>query len=394
MKSNMARILSLGVLAILLHIGVCAKASVDSVGVQRQNGEICVLHQVKGGETLFAIGKQYGVSLDDLLKFNPFIVGNTIGVGQIIFIPRYGRAAQIETKRKERELKEAAKMPAVATHQIQTGETLYALSRKYGVSVEDLRKANPALSIDDIPVGSTLKIPASGDQPVKVREIPSRTSPDVTKRHIVEQGETLYAIARKYPGSSVEAITRANKLDGASIKIGQELIVPIQELSSTVLAQGTTSEVVPEKKPDVEPVAAAPTAVDPTAEVALKTDTIAAPVVTVSNPVKQKNFETYSDYQGAGKQFRRERGVATWLNENTDASAASNYFALHNQAPIGSIVKVKNLMNNKVVFAKVIGRLPENKQDKRSLVKLSYNAADELGALDARFLVEIESVSN
>ena len=63
--------------------------------------------------------------------------------------------------------------------------------------------------------------------------------------------------------------------------------------------------------------------------------------------------------------------------------------ALHNDAPIGSIIEVRNLMNNRVVRAKVVGRLPQNAEDSRAIVKLSQGAARQLQAHDPKVLVEV-----
>ena len=103
------------------------------------------------------------------------------------------------------------------THVIAKGETLYAISRKYGVSVQKLTQLNPAIDFNALSI----------DQRIIIREntnevaILDATSTDY---HVVEKGETLYAISRKY-NISVSDLKSKNNLSSSVLSIGQNLIV-------------------------------------------------------------------------------------------------------------------------------------------------------------------------
>lgn len=91
---------------------------------------------------------------------------------------------------------------------IQRGETLYRLSKRYGVSVGNIAKANGISASTKLVVGQSLVIPTS------------------SRYHIVQQGESVWQIARRY-GTTADAILRENQLQNPSqIEVGQRLRIP------------------------------------------------------------------------------------------------------------------------------------------------------------------------
>jgi LysM repeat protein len=139
------------------------------------------------------------------------------------------------------------------THEVLPKQTLYSLSRQYGVSVDELIANNPE-SKSGLTVGMLLKIPVKTPQVTKQTvKAAAPTPPVVTKpapkvekeekaeapkrTHVVQRKETLYSISRQYD-ISVEELTRANNI--TSIKVGQELIIPMpqkQEQTETTIEE-------------------------------------------------------------------------------------------------------------------------------------------------------------
>ncbi len=136
-------------------------------------------HKVAKGETLSSIASKYGVTAADIRTWN-HLRRNTVRVGQQLKIlsgkediaqaaPSYSQPATTSkstakntsksSTAKASAPKKQAK-PTVSEHSIQNGESLYTISKKYGVSVEQLKAAN-GLKNDNIRAGKTLKIPAS-----------------------------------------------------------------------------------------------------------------------------------------------------------------------------------------------------------------------------------------
>lgn len=104
-------------------------------------------------------------------------------------------------------------------------DTLWGLSKKYGVSVSDLKKAN-GVSGHLIYVGQKLQIPAKSTKAVKAAKATKTTSAstvDTTSTtHTVVKGDTLWSLAKKY-GVSVKALMKVNNLSSSTILIGQSL---------------------------------------------------------------------------------------------------------------------------------------------------------------------------
>lgn len=102
-------------------------------------------------------------------------------------------------------------------------DTLWGLSKKYGVSVSDLKKAN-GISGHLIYVGQKLQIPTKSTKATKTAKISTSTSTvDTTSTtHTVVKGDTLWSLAKKY-GVSVSTLMKANNLSSSTILIGQSL---------------------------------------------------------------------------------------------------------------------------------------------------------------------------
>jgi LysM repeat protein len=137
--------------------------------------------------------------------------------------------------------------PALATakattrvHVVGSGQRLDSIAKRYGVTVEQLRKANDLRSNATLKVGQRLSVP-TGERgldaargPVEVEE---KTKPAIVRaavissavapiRHRVSQGETLSEIARR-AGTTVEVLSESNKLaKGQSLRVGQMLVLP------------------------------------------------------------------------------------------------------------------------------------------------------------------------
>lgn len=120
------------------------------------------------------------------------------------------------------------------THEVQMGETLYSLSRKYNVSVEELQQANPKIG-DTLMAGSIIIIPVaqSPTQPVVEGNDQMLDGPGMVKETIpcktmyqVGKKETLFSIARQFHVTE-EDLRRANpQVDGDNIKKGEYLCIP------------------------------------------------------------------------------------------------------------------------------------------------------------------------
>lgn len=177
----------------------------DTVNIPREKAdpsEKISIHTVAAGETLFGIAKKYNMSVEQIRELN----------GLPDFSIQIGQELIINGKAKEEH-------PDLETttfiHTVQTGETLYAIAKKYNMSVDELKKLNN-LQSNELSIGQKLKLNQTKG------EAQERTTNELPATHKVEKGDTLYGIARKY-NLKVEDLKQLNQLMDNSISVGQVL---------------------------------------------------------------------------------------------------------------------------------------------------------------------------
>lgn len=97
------------------------------------------------------------------------------------------------------------------TYTVQSGDTLYGISKQFGVSVDELKRINN-LTSNTITKGEILKIPSTV----------------TTIDYVVKKGDSLYSIAKRY-NTTVKDITRLNNLTSNNLTVGQLLIIAIDD---------------------------------------------------------------------------------------------------------------------------------------------------------------------
>ncbi|MEJ2004711.1 MAG: LysM peptidoglycan-binding domain-containing protein [Cyclobacteriaceae bacterium] len=93
--------------------------SLDSIGIEKIDGNVYVLHKVEEKETLYSLSKRYEVEISDIIKVNPASEFG-LNIGEILKIPLISERVPEEDGR--------------IVHKVKPGETLYSISREYGVS--------------------------------------------------------------------------------------------------------------------------------------------------------------------------------------------------------------------------------------------------------------------
>ena len=173
-------------------------------------------HKVASKQTIFTIAKQYGIQVNDLIRYNPEITKG-ISAGQILKIPVKVTAAD-----------ENAQQPDVSeynVHPVVAGETLYSLEQRYGISHEEMMKFNPALQ-NGLKAGMKLKIPVRKVSEETVTTVP--TDDKQFSKYKVEKGETLFSLASRF-GVDVEVIKKANPiLLSRTPETGEIILIPKQ----------------------------------------------------------------------------------------------------------------------------------------------------------------------
>jgi LysM repeat protein/ABC-type branched-subunit amino acid transport system substrate-binding protein len=185
----------------------------DSVPkVAKKNKSSFSSHVVKKGETLSAISKEYGISVEEIIRLNPD-AGEGVQVGQkLIILPVQSLGSKQETAQKEKK--------EYRYHEVKKGETLYSISKLYGIAESEITRLNPETK-EAVKLGQMLVIPPAFANTSVKKDTIDRSY----RYHEVKQGETLYSISKKY-GIAEGEITRLNPETKEAVKLGQMLVIP------------------------------------------------------------------------------------------------------------------------------------------------------------------------
>lgn len=168
-------------------------------------------YTVASGDSLWSIANRFGITVN-AIKTNNNLTSDILSVGQKLTLPS-SDSVQVDSK-----------VPATENlqYQVVAGDSLWAISQKYGVSVDALRSSNN-LDSDNLRVGQLLVIPKQDSGVLAPPLTPAKET--VTTSYTVLKGDTLYSIANQHQ-VSVDAIKTVNQLAGSSLFIGQVLKIP------------------------------------------------------------------------------------------------------------------------------------------------------------------------
>jgi LysM repeat protein len=324
---------------------------VDSLRMETVGGKQFIIHQIDEKETLYAISRRYGVPITSILEHNPTADGG-LAVGQLLKVPYVPKTKPVVTGSDK-------------IHKVAAKETLFSISRLYDVSVDEIKAWNN-LKDNALNLGQELVIKKKSTT-LTTTTLPATQS--IKGAHAVAAKETLYSIARQY-NISVQQLREWNSLNADEVKIGQTLFV-------------------------AQPMYQKPEEIKTQPEVVVKPEVKETPVVTVVKPEVKPEVKTQPEVKETtiriseavtGSDEVKEGGLAE-LIEGTDGNR--KYLALHRTAKVGTILKVRNELNNREVFVRVAGSLPNVGANTNVVIKISKSAYDRLGAIDPRFRVEV-----
>lgn len=319
---------------LILALNPLIAAPVDSLRVEYIDGQAYIIHQVDPGETLYSISRRYNISMNTIAEATPAVKKGLLD-GMILQIPY---KSQVNNTAKNQ------------THTVAKGETLYSISRSYETSVMQIMEWNELLS-NELKIGQVLKVGG------KVLPQKIDYELDGMKIHVVQAGEGLYALARNFE-VTVEELVEWNQLKTSSLDLGQEVIVgKIGEQRPVVEEQTVVEDPV---------VVDEPTVVNETTVVA--GTAVAAASATFVPMIKVQ-----------------ENGMAASIEGEEDQT----YLGMHRDIPIGTLVAVRNEMNDQVVFVRIVGKLPDTGINEKVIIRLSQGAVKQLLTIDPKFRVEI-----
>ena len=156
---------------------------------------------VKKGDSLWSIANKYGLTVDKLKDINN-LSSNMLSVGQKLLI---NDGTDVDNVNENYYI-------------VKSGDTLYSIAKKYGLTVDELKKMNN-LSSNILSINQKLLVG---------NDMSTDDNYDV---YVVKSGDTLWGIASKY-NTSVDKIKDINNLNSNNLSIGQKLLVPGNNLGT------------------------------------------------------------------------------------------------------------------------------------------------------------------
>lgn len=243
MKSTLLSLIS----ALILLFSSAFSALAEEYQTTTVKGTECYIYYVKQGEGFYSLNKKFGVTRDEVVKFNPS-AKNGLNRGQKLYIPIPENA------------KSDASAASSTVHTVKQGESLYSISKQYNTTVSDIMVLN-GMSSSALKAGDKLKIPQAGSnssaatekagsdilqnataaapsEPVKQKEENIAIINGEryrTEKYVVQRRETLYSISQKF-NTSIDNILACNpgikslsKGDILNIPMTKEVIKVVDE---------------------------------------------------------------------------------------------------------------------------------------------------------------------
>ncbi len=230
-------------------------------------------------------------------------------------------------------------------HRVKARQTLFSLAKFYCLSLEELYEYNPRFQTDPVlRTGELIAIPTPNIAIKRYKKKTDKPTQIAPLCYVVQPGDNLYQISKKQFEMPVDSIKTRNKLKSNSIVPGQLIHV------GWIGTEGYKLEWRKDRKP------------------------------TGSEVLKGRFEKDKVKYKEVSSQ-----GICHWNNDNAEVG---DLYAMHREAAIGTAIMVTNPATKTTVYAKVIGRIPNNLANNAEVI-LSPAAAKKLGAKDTNFMTKV-----
>lgn len=278
-------------------------------------------------------------------------------------------------------------------HVVARGQTFYAIGRRYFLDPNEIASFNHVSLSDPLSVGQHLKIPLTA---ANFNQADRNGTPVYYK---VNRGEGLYRVGVNNNDVPLDNLRTWNRLSDDNLNAGQKLIVGFLSESGTETAQSPAT--TPQQE---EPRA-------PARESQPETRRADPPVVTQEPPKRQSEqrqasetspppvntvygesgyFKAWFDQQQKLKPAGRDLTVTSGIFKTASGWQDAKYYLLIDKVQPGTIVKITNPGNDKVVYAKVLGEMSSIRQNQGLDIRMSNAAASVLGIADTdKFVVQV-----
>jgi LysM repeat protein len=357
--------------------------------IKGQTGKLYLEHTVVPKENWYSIGRLYNISPKEIAPFNNLTLDKSLSIGQQLQIPltavNFSQNGQ----------KTAAETLVPVYYVIQEKEWMYRISVNHNkVPIPDLEKWNNIngdqvkaglhLIVGFLKVKTALSALANGAGSGAVAGAP-QNSAGVTKA----PGAANAPVAVSGQKASTEQ--SASGSQGASgNKTTTGNTVAAGNSASTAGGNATTGSGLPvtttvPSAVTAAPAASAPTPAAPVPAAPSSVSAVSKPATDVHAAINFNGGYFKAEFSDGGKSVNGLAGTF----KSTSGWQDWKYYALMNNVPVGTIVKITLPATNKSICAKILGQLPDMKESAGLTVRISNAGAAELGGGDGRFTVEV-----
>jgi LysM repeat protein len=177
------------------------------VEVKKEKIDGYIFHKVKRKETLFSIAKKYGLSVDDLKKYNVYLYSENLRKGDKLQIPKF---TTVKTLSKL--------VNTIKKYEVLPKEGKWRIAYKFGISVSELEGLNPH-KLDSLQVGQEINVPNIGANKERIIE-------DNYDYYTVLAKEGFYRLKIKLGLDKNQIIVLNPELKGTNLREGMILKVP------------------------------------------------------------------------------------------------------------------------------------------------------------------------
>ena len=194
LNNNLEKYVEGVVKALATYIGYPYKDPIEDI--------VLDYYTVEKGDTLYSISRRFNIPVDDLIRINN-LSSDILNIGQKLYFSEKNNADE-------------------TIYIVQKGDTLYSISRKFNIGVDEIKRINN-LTNNDLFIGQELII-VEKDIPVDIGDY------DIYE---VEKGDSLWAISKKYD-IKVDDLIDINNLSNLNIKVGDKLLVPKKNIDEDI----------------------------------------------------------------------------------------------------------------------------------------------------------------
>ena len=180
---------------------------------------------VQPKDTKYSLAKKFKITIDDLDNWNKVIVRDGLQEGQVIIVKKPINPDHVIPETVKDSILDEGK------YRIQPEDTKYGVSKKFGLTIEELEELNPHLN-DDFAIGTVIAVTKKG------KKIISKEKSDY-EQYTIKPKETLYGVSKKFNVSQME-ILKLNPILSEGFKEGVVINIPNKNLESRTIASDKT----------------------------------------------------------------------------------------------------------------------------------------------------------